>query len=473
MNRVRHSDHQRQRYVATQLLACLAAAVVLCCSGGCNREEPEDLAARRPFENQTVAVYCSVDHLRSFLDDLQPEWQLESGAAAQFVESPTAADVLVIPLTDLGEVAGQMILRKLPDEVYEPNPESPRDWPFAIRENLCQWGNVQCVVPLSVRTFVLLARTDLVPNISADSVATWEDVNALLSESGTEGEPKPPLLLVPDLLTYWIARATPYVRAPGSFAFFFDPWDGTLLVDSPGFRKGLQEALATRSTVKVGPLSEFVEGDIPFALVPTDALWAVFSVQSPVAGKVEAYPLPGSREYFDHKEGQWASAEDKVHRVTWLDGAVAVVNADSDVAEAATAFVQFVAGPDISLRGVVDPLASLGPFRLSHFRRTSAWADAGWNVQAMAALFACVQDALANRVCVEQLQVRGSRQLLQIARDLLETAWSSEAPVAEEITETIKEQWQSEIEKIGHDKVAEDYRRSVGLVGREYLIPEM
>lgn len=476
---------RRSLFPPIALALCWFAASL---AGGCGGNTETEEA--KPFEGKTVSVFCEGDRVRDFIADQKAEWELASGASVQFAPSLEGSSVAVVPLSEAGELAAKVLLRALPEEVYEPDPTSPKDWPTAVRENLCQWGTVQCFAPLSVRTYVLLVRTDLVPESELDGLKEWRGLDAAIrrlsegkhNETGASKTAAPTtnehgrtkgLLLAPDLTTLWLLRAASYSRTPGRFAFFFDPWSGGPLITTPGFERSLQETLAVAPFVVSGTLEDFAAGDIPFAIAASDSVWPVFAKSSPVAARVEALPVPGTAEYYDHNSGDWKQVTGDVHRVTWLDGLVAAVNSDCPDPEAAVSFVQFILSPEVSLRGVTDPLAGLGPFRLSHFRRSSAWADAGWNLEALSTFFQSVQQELARRTCVETLQVRGASRLMEVLHDELLAAHSKSPSAAGEILKAMAVKWQSIIDEIGADRVAEDYRRSVGLVGLEYMLPEM
>ncbi len=419
-----------------------------------------------PFEGVTISLSCAVPTLRGFLEEAANEWALTSGASVVFTEGGEG-DILVFPLSDAGEVAAERMLSAVPEGVYEPDPNAPRDWPEPVRENLCHWGTVECFVPLSVTTYVLLVRTDLIPGGSEHSLSTWRALDELV-----ESREEKPAIVVPDLTIAWLLRAASYARAPGSFAFFFDPWKGTPLVGSPGFERALAEWLAIRDKTAVGDARTFASGQVPVAIVASNDLWPVFSSASTVADKTLVLPLPGSEQYFNRSAGRWTAVQG-AHRVSWFDAIMAAVPVDCPVRDAAFDFVKFCASPDISIRGVVDPLVRMSPFRLSHFRRTGAWVSGGWNVEAMASYLLAVQETLGNRVCVEPLQVRNRARFMEVLRDVVEQLWDSGQGDPRQGVERMASRWRALLDELGKEQIQEDYRRSVGLVGLEYMLPQM
>ena len=452
----------RPLVAATMLLA----AVGLTTAAGCarNKEQPP----QRPFEGLAVrTLVLDSPAMQEFVRLHAPDWQLQTGAKVELISDPdTSADVFIAPLARLGELAARFLLAELPIEVYEPDPTARRDWPEPVRDHLWYWGPTRCVVPLSVRTFVLVWIPERLPESMrsrVEGLKTWQDLDSLLQTIPGTG----PQLVVPDVTTAVLLRAATYARTPESFAFLFEPWRGTVLVDSPAFVRAVDEWRRVRDRVAEGNAREFVQSTAALAILPTDAMWPLLGEEASDL-MVRFNHLPGTNQYYDAAEQDWASVEEgaEPHRVSYLDAVVAVVPDGAEHQDAAVSLVSFLVSPDTSLAGVVDPEIGAGPFRLSHFRRTGQWGSAGWDVSRLGDYFAATRAMLANRVAVEALQVRNQATLMEQLRAALSELWAGDTPSVERLTR-LREAWEQAMERDGKDRIIEDYRRSVGLLGIE------
>ncbi len=441
-------------------LSTLSVALV----AGCAKEPDEPPS--RPAAGAVVRVsVLDSPQAESFLELHVPDWQVQSGGRVEMQEEAEGgADLYIAPLGELGRLAARFMLAELPADVYEPDPNAPRDWPEAVRDHLWYWGPTRCVVPLSVRTYVLAYCPDRLPRSlreRVEQISTWRELDELVAKLPGEG----PGLLVPSITVAVLLRAATYARSPQSFAFLIEPWQGEVLVDAPPVVKAMSEWLGVRKQIAVGGASDLVAGKAPLAIVATDSVRPLLTEQTGITARFA--PLPGSMDYYDHAAGQWrqVAGDEGPHRVAFFDGIVAIVPDGIDNIDAAQSLVRFLVSPETSLAGVVDPQVGLGPFRLSHFRRTGQWSAAGWDVTKLGSYFAAVQTTLANRVAVETLQVRNARELAGLLQEAVEELWQGKAESVGDRLKALHAAWREAIDRAGREHVVEDYRRSVGLVG--------
>ena len=429
---------------------------------GCTQKAPEPPAP--PFQGQVVRVVLpdSGTRLTQYVRANVADWEVATGGKVQVVSGPQAVgDVYVGELVQLGQWAAQFLPAELPLDVYEPDPNAPRDWPEAVRDHLWYWGTTRCVLPVSVRSYLLVCRTDALSDQQMRQLQTWQGLDQLLSELPGDG----PKLIVPDAVRAVLLRAATYARTPESFAFFFDPWKNQILIDSPPFVRAVEEWRRVRDAVSFGDPEVFAESGAPLAIVATDAVRPLLTEDAP--GNYRFFRLPGTHEYYDHSRQTWRQAGEgaqEVHFVSFFDASVIVVDDGADHLDAALSLAKQLGSPEVTLSGVIDPAITHGPFRLSHFRRTATWAAAGWSVERLGSFFAATQTVLGHRIAVEPLQVRVGEALRRSLRATLETLWSDATP-AQKALQQAKQAWQQAIEQAGAEDVAEDYRRSVGLIG--------
>src|SRR5580700_5235200 len=219
------------------LLGCLGlvASVCLLTLPGCEDQPDKPRAPAHPFSGQTVTVAFPAglgfgDSWRAALD----EWSEQTGAKCKLAEYNRAAgglkelpagDVLVLPFADLPTISGRPTL-----------------------------------VPISTPVLACYLRSDLLTKAGLKPPQTWDDYQTLLdtlpkwAPGLTAVEPWAPEFRS----TVFLARALPDVMKPGNYSVYFDIDTGAPLIDSPGFARALETALAqvpklSPDSLKLGP----------------------------------------------------------------------------------------------------------------------------------------------------------------------------------------------------------------------------
>lgn len=268
------------------------------------------------------------------------------------------------------------------------------------------------------------------------------------------------------------SRAAAYATVPGRpGALFFDPETMTPSIDSPAwvralreYREALESAPAgARGMNSYGVRAAFVEGRTAMNIDWTDTgVLAADPAISAVAGRTGFFLLPGSREAWDPRLGDWRRFRLPRH-VPFLafGGWVAAVPAAGNVPDAAWDYVAWLSSPARSAGDIADGTSGINPYRLSHLDDPGLWASL-FEGDGAADYLAVIRRSLDHPLVARDLRIPGVRAYQAaleeaIGRALADAA-SPEAALAE-----AAEHWELITDRLGREAQRRHYRTTMGL----------
>lgn len=313
--------------------------------------------------------------------------------------------------------------------------------------------------------------------------ATWEEYNevaAVFNNMDWDGDGAPnfgsaEVTKRDDLMfSAFISRVAPYAKHPDvGGGFFFDLETMTPLVNTPGWVRGLELFVAAQASMPPGGTSfglgdeifSFGGGQTLMSYSWDDAFIQAMQEDSPIRNLVNAAPLPGAREVWNRKTGQWDTFEEpnRVAYVTWgWTSAVAAASTDQDMA---FDFLCFFSNEANTLSDLQIGRFGVNPYRTEHFDATFYQSEMGWapDVATTYADTLRAIDESPNQVF--DLRVPGVGEFMSSLAAGVARAQSGEA-TAQEALDQVAAEWSSIVDRIGADRVREAYANVVALEDR-------
>jgi multiple sugar transport system substrate-binding protein len=164
--------------------------------------------------------------------------------------------------------------------------------------------------------------------------------------------------------------------------FMFRP-DMTPLVNTPGFKRGIEKYLALANLSnpvldRQGVIDQIVRGEALMAIDWGDTGPASLSAGSAAKFKLGYALAPGTRTYFDWVTNAWVDTRD-VHYAPLhqANGFAFYMTSTSDHKDLVWRFIKYMNSPAVSMGIVSDQRGGYQPWRTSH-NEVSKWKDAGW-----------------------------------------------------------------------------------------------
>ncbi|MBS0265244.1 MAG: extracellular solute-binding protein [Planctomycetes bacterium] len=428
------------------------------------------------------------------------EWQAQAGAKYQLRELPRlepgqsldlfagsdAPTLALFPLERAGELIAAGHLAPIPDSLRG-DENSGLGWPDifqGLRERVASRKSQPLFVPLSVPVLVCYYRQDLLEKSGLKPPQNWDDYQELLNSLGTWAPGKTAVEPWGESWrsTMFLARAVSGAQHPSQYSLFFDIETGAPLISGPAFVRalsGAQQALAKmpKDVLQYTPtqcLAELFAGRAALAIACEPAAVepqsqgdsASAPVESGVDGlQVSVIRLPGSREVYDASRGVWEPLPDKgISQVTltgfsgWGVGALA--SSSKVQVEAAWSALLKASGPDL-VSGY--PPTVIGLCRESQLQ--AGVLPATFSLRAPLSCGPAVAESLRNPRLVAELQIEGREEFRQVLAREVAAALSGSVS-AEQALQTVANDWQKIIDRIGVERHRNNYRSSLGLMVR-------
>jgi multiple sugar transport system substrate-binding protein len=351
-------------------------------------------------------------------------WEARTGAKVALAVAPVttedAADIGVIPATDLGAFADAGRLAPVPPALRSDPAFQWRDLLPAYGERLVNWGTDTVALPLTGDSAVLVYRRDRYaepavkdafakrfgPARAPGPPVSWEDfaAQALLFAELDKRPSLPPLpaegARVLDLFSRAAAcfdrKALSDADAGGAIdrealAFHYSATTGAPRVSAPGFRTAAQ--MFARLSAG-GALPPGTAADQVTALKEARATFAVLNLAEVAQVPNDVFgiaPVPGATIYFDPRQQKMSAGPPNLVPY-FAGGRLAVVRASCTNQVAAFELLAELAGPARSAELVASPGLNAGPTRGAHLERDrlTVWLPYGFDAERTRAL----QDAL-------------------------------------------------------------------------------
>jgi len=469
------------------LLGCLGlvASVCLLTLPGCEDQPDKPRAPAHPFSGQTVTVAFPAglgfgDSWRAALD----EWSEQTGAKCKLAEYNRAAgglkelpagDVLVLPFADLPAIDAANRLARIPEGTQAG--ETPGDWiDFfpGLRDRVLTISGRPTLVPISTPVLACYLRSDLLTKAGLKPPQTWDDYQTLLdtlpkwAPGLTAVEPWAPEFRS----TVFLARALPDVMKPGNYSVYFDIDTGAPLIDSPGFARALETALA--QVPKLSPDS--------LKLGPAECRRLVFTGKAAMAlafesGRADEKPteraagefltfvrLPGVRQIYDRQTKSWEPPPNgEINYATLAPiGGLALAVAKStpaDRAEAAWNLVNFL-GVERFQQALANVPKTVS--RETQLAKAIDWSGPELRTDEVYGYLGVTAESLRTANLSPELPVVGRNEFRRALSDGITSALEKKATPEAALAE-VGNRWKAISSAFGVERVRDSYRACLGL----------
>ena len=476
------------------IVKCAMLAIVLF-PFGCTGELDDEGTSSAPFEG--IRIHIAVPAGMDFTPRLQSaiaEWEARTNATATLVEYelqsgqpvtvPEQSVLSILPLNTVSHrvVDGQTVVPTFAKIPPLQQTEAWLNWHDVfkgLRENVGSGGGGASIMPLSCDTLVCCFRQDLLDIAKLEPPRTWAEYDQLVEQL----EQWAPGLAAAEpwssefRATMFLARSVSYARHPDNYSVFFDIRSGKPLIESPGFRRGLEESLAAikrlpAECLTMSPLAcvrEVVEGRAAIAIgVPslepaTVDSKARDSKRTTVVGTCR---LPGAERVFNHSTARWEElprGQVNYAPLVGFSGFVAVVESNHSDIQASAARNLLRA---ISMEGTPLPPAAVGLVRKSQMNRIAnllAVSESRLQPEEIQQYLNAVSSSLNDPRLVSEIPVAGGSRFKDSLNEMLNQAISAEAVDVKDLLNHVAEEWSTHIREIGDELVKNSYRFSLGM----------
>lgn len=313
--------------------------------------------------------------------------------------------------------------------------------------------------------------------------ATWEEYNevaAVFNNMDWDGDGAPnfgtaEVTKRDDLMfSAFISRAAPFAKHPDvTGGFFFDLETMEPLINTPGWVRGLELFVAAQQSMPPGGTSfglgdeifSFGGGQTLMSYSWDDAFIQAMQPESPIRNQVAAAPLPGAREVWNRRTGQWDSFDppNRAPYVTW--GWTSAVAADSANQDMAFDYLCFFSNEANTLADLQIGRFGVNPYREAHFDPAFYVSEMGWDAQVAQTYADTLRsiDTADNQVF--DLRVPGVGEFMSSLATGVARAQSGEA-TPQEALDGVAVEWRAIVERIGADRVRAAYANVVALEDR-------
>ncbi len=365
----------------------------------------------------------------------------------------------------------------------------------ATYRGVASWGGKMLQYTMDGDRHYLKYRTDVFANPEMQALfkektgrdltvpATWEEYNevaAVFNNTDWDGDGAPnfgtaEVTKRDDLMfSAFISRVAPYAKHPDvKGGFFFDLETMTPLVNTPGWVRGLELFVNAQASMPPGGTSfglgdeifSFGGGQTLMSYSWDDAFIQAMQEDSPIRNKVAAAMLPGAKEVWNRKTGQWDTFDEpnRVAYVTW--GWTSAVAKDSPNQDMAFDFLCFFANEGNTESDLQIGRFGINPCRDSHFDPAFYESALGWDKAEAETYTATLKsvDTAPNQIF--DLRVPGVGEFMSSLAAGVARAQSGEQ-TAKEALDGVAAEWTAIVDRIGVERVREAYANVVALEDR-------
>ncbi|MGP4000829.1 extracellular solute-binding protein [Streptomyces sp. 8N706] len=309
--------------------------------------------------------------------------------------------------------------------------------------------------------------------------AEYQEVAEFFSDKDVDGDGKRNFgsaeVTKRDDLTFsaFISRAAPYVKHPDvKGGVFFDVDTMKPLINTPGFVRALGDMVKAKSTWAPGG-ANFGLGDEIFSFGGGQALmsysWddAFIQAQQPdskIRNKVEAAPLPGSKEVYNRKTEKWDKTPNQAPYFTW--GWTSAVAKAAPNQQMAFDYLCFFSNEANTALDLTIGRFGVNPYRESHFD-AAFWEKQGWDKDVAKSYVQTLSGMEKSTNRLFDLRVPGVNQYMSALANGVSAALAGQKS-PQRALDDVAEEWAKTTEQIGTDKVQKAYRNVVALEDYDY-----
>ena len=468
---------------------CLLLLLTGCPIGGSNRDGGPGSVLPKEVDLKLLVVDDPA--LATAIERLAGEWNAQTGSGFQVEQisqhelaarDVVPADAVICPSCQLGGLAENVGVVRVPDNLLEDDLGSWPDIFSLLRVRETVWGSVVVGVPLGSPVFVVYYRADLLENLGRQPPQTWpqyQELAELLSDRDNLGAAAPR----DDLPWYgtleplgpgWaglvlLARAAPYANHRENYSTVFSVDTMEPLIDGPPFVRALEElvaACASGPTEQLGydptaVRNAFWEGRCGLALS-----WPTAAKDSAPAGgefPVGLAELPGSGEAYDVGEKAWEPRrkdEDPHVPLLGVAGRMGLVMGHSKWPDAAFQLLFWLSGEQSTQLSPSSPATTL--FRSSHLQSAEAWVEKQIPATTAAQYAEMTQHTLCRPQWLFPLRIPGRLKYLAAVDEAVHRAVEGEQTPEESLRQAAAT-WREITRQLGPESQREAYWNSLGI----------
>ncbi|MGP3925095.1 extracellular solute-binding protein [Streptomyces sp. 8N616] len=271
-----------------------------------------------------------------------------------------------------------------------------------------------------------------------------------------------------DDLTFsaFISRAAPYVKHPDvKGGLFFDVETMKPLINTPGFVRALGDMVKAKKTWAPGganfglgdEIFSFGGGQTLMSYSWDDAFIQAQQQDSKIRNKVEAAPLPGSKEVYNRQTEKWDKKPNQAPYFTW--GWTSAVAKAAPNQQMAFDYLCFFSNEANTALDLTIGRFGVNPYRESHFD-AAFWEKQGWDKDVAKSYVQSLSGMEKSSNRVFDLRVPGVNGYMSALANGVAAALAGQKD-PQRALDGVAEEWSKITEQIGKDKVQKAYRNVV------------
>ena len=505
-----YADSKRQMLVWSPCgrLLMITAVIAFTSLAGCRDSSETDSSSGfvSPFKGKTVRLVVPQDYgIADQVKLVTDSWAAESEAEVQIIERPlhpgapypeetedAANTVFAIPITALPEWEDAGFLKPFPDE---DSSGSMLRWdgmfigPLAT---IAAREDKRLAVPVACPSLKLFYRQDLLDKAKLEAPRTWEEYAALVENQKDWADGLPIFEPWSEAFrpTMYVARSIGYAKHPENYSVFFDVTDGSVMIDSPGFVRGMERSLEilpqlSADSLKLSPgdcRRMIVDGKAAMAIGIENGQfytemafgpgWSADAEEVPrnpdSAGDREyvigVSPLPGAENVYDNSSQKWTSLENEKPNHVTLGGfaGIVLVTGGPPSDETGEMLSHFAARLSLEQPSMSFPDPCKTFLRKENYHDVPAWVGSNLTPGERQSVAEAIRDDLDTENYVCDLMFVGRERFRDALATAVNMAISGEKEPAAALG-LAKDEWDKLCDEIGREKVRQSYRKTVGL----------
>jgi multiple sugar transport system substrate-binding protein len=401
--------------------------------------------------------------------------------AAEDYQLPAEVDVLIYPVTLLGELESRRRLLELSRKVWSADEFNRTELLPIYRSKLVRHANRNWGIPLGGPQFALMYDREWLQQQGGRIPDLWEDWLVHLQQAGsTEQEvaDRRPIFQMP-LAEGWAAqmfllRVGSMIRSRGRLSTVFDRSTMQPLLESTPFQKGLED------------LKQLLQDDLTqLELTPADVFrnvltgqarsgitWLHPMLESQQASNDRDLPgvnigfgsLPGQSHWFDSATERWIrrSPDDSLRSdLIGFAGRLASVSSSSRVSDQGFEFLAWLGNKTTALKTIAgDPY--FGPFRASQLGNPTRWSGEGVSEQAAQEYADLILGIQEQDISFMFPRIPGRDRYLAALDQKIRSCLRGELDAATALKNAARD-WEEITESIGRNRLIQELRKDAGL----------
>ena len=482
--------------------AMISIFVLLSAMGGCNRSnstaEPPAVSPATSERLPPIEVVVVDDD--ALANAIEREWSAAGGEPLTVKRMQAAdlkrrqawtADVIVYPFSWMGDLVSRRIIRPLeratgfsPDSTDQKEALEVGDFFERTRNSEMTWGKKTYAASLGSPQFVLLYRKEVFDELSLTVPTTWAEYDRVVTRIEEQSATVREVLQVSDEQTLtaaplgvgwagktFLARAAAYARNRSQDSCLFSIQSFEPQIDQAPFVRALDELRSIhQSATGSTPYSiaaDLAAGKLAMAITWPEAARSTDSTRESESNSNKptfgVASLPGSRDFFDRRSGEWQSRSPEESSCVPLIGAsgrCASIGRRTPDANRAYDFVTWLASRDNGLR-IASRSRDTTISRFSQSEHLSTTLPPAYSKIA-GDLANVIQSDQSRDLKLSVIRVPDHERYMQALDTTIREALSS-SESSQSILKKVATSWAGITEEIGSQKQVSAYGRALGI----------